>query len=119
MIIGIPKEVKPDEYRVAITPAGVRELTRPVMPCWSRAGPGWARLSPMPSSSATGAKIVDDPDAIWAESDMVLGVKEPIPEEYPRLGPAEGAGPVHLPPPGRVTAVHRRLLAGGQYGHRL
>ena len=52
-------------------------------------------------------------------SDMVLGVKEPIAEEYPRLGARTGPGPLHLPPPGRLPAVHRRPRGRRQHGHRL
>ena len=104
MIVGVPKEVKTDEYRVAITPAGVRELTTAGHTVYVEQGAGVGSSIPDDEFIATGAKIVADPDDIWAESDMVLGVKEPVPEEYPRLGLRNGPGPLHLPPPGRLAA---------------
>ncbi len=107
MIVGVPKEVKDDEYRVAITPAGVRELTSAGHTVYVEKGAGVGSSMPDADFMATGAKIVDDPDDIWAEADLVLGVKEPVAEEYPRLGLTPGPGPVHLPPPGRLAAVHR------------
>ncbi len=90
MIIGVPKEVKPDEYRVAITPAGVRELTSAGHAVLVESGAGMGSSIPDADFISTGAKVIDDADEIWAESDMVLGVKEPIPEEYPRLGLRNG-----------------------------
>jgi alanine dehydrogenase len=90
VIIGVPKEVKQDEYRVAITPAGVRELTSAGHTVLLEEGAGVGSSLPDADFVATGAKIVPDPDDIWTESDLVLGVKEPIPEEYPRLGLRRG-----------------------------
>ena len=90
MIVGVPKEVKPDEYRVAITPAGVRELTSAGHIVCVERGAGVGSSIPDADFIATGAKMVDDPDDVWAESDMILGVKEPIVEEYPRLGLRQG-----------------------------
>ncbi|MGA3146857.1 MAG: alanine dehydrogenase [Acidimicrobiales bacterium] len=90
MIVGVPKEVKDDEYRVAITPAGVRELTSAGHLVYLEQGAGLGSSIPDADFIATGAKVVEDPDEIWAESDMILGVKEPTPEEYPRLGLRNG-----------------------------
>jgi alanine dehydrogenase len=86
VIVGVPKEVKTDEYRVAITPAGVRELTTSGHTVYVEQGAGVGSSIPDVEFIATGAKIVADPDDIWAESDMILGVKEPGAEEYHRLG---------------------------------
>jgi alanine dehydrogenase len=86
VIIGVPKEVKDDEYRVAITPAGVKELTSAGHSVYVEEGAGVGSSIPDADFVATGAKILEDPDDIWSDSDMILGVKEPIPEEYPRLG---------------------------------
>ncbi len=90
MIVGVPKEVKDDEYRVAITPAGVRELTSAGHLVYIERGGGLGSALPDADFVATGAKIIEDPDDIWAEADMILKVKEPIPEEYPRLGLRSG-----------------------------
>ncbi|MGD0880230.1 MAG: alanine dehydrogenase [Acidimicrobiales bacterium] len=86
MIVGVPKEMKADEYRVAITPAGVRELTAAGHTVLVERSAGVGSALPDADFVATGAKIVDDPDDIWGAADMVLGVKEPVPAEYPRLG---------------------------------
>jgi alanine dehydrogenase len=86
MIVGVPKEVKEDEYRVAITPAGARELTSAGHTVYIERGAGDGSSIPDGDFTATGAKILDQPDDIWAESDLILGVKEPVVEEYPRLG---------------------------------
>ncbi len=86
MIVGIPKEVKDDEYRVAITPAGVRELTAAGHTVMVEKDAGVGSSIPDGEYVATGATIIEDPDDIWAAADLVLGVKEPIAEEYSRLG---------------------------------
>ena len=85
MIIGVPKEVKKDEYRVAITPAGVRELTSAGHIVHVEQGAGEGSSIPDAEYVATGAKIVPDPDEVWAGADMVLKVKEPVGSEYHRL----------------------------------
>ncbi len=90
MIVGVPKEVKDDEYRVAITPAGVRELTAAGHTVLVEREAGVGSSIPDADYVATGATIIDDPDDIWAAADLVLGVKEPIAVEYPRLGARSG-----------------------------
>ncbi len=85
MIVGVPKELKKDEYRVAISPAGVRELTAAGHTVLVEHDAGSGSAIPDGDFVATGAKIVEDVDDIWASSDLVLGVKEPIESEYPRL----------------------------------
>ena len=90
MIVGVPKEVKEDEYRVAITPAGVREFTSAGHRVYVERGAGVGSSIPDADFIATGGKIIDGPDDIWAESDLILGVKEPVPEEYSRLGLRQG-----------------------------
>ncbi len=90
MIVGVPKEVKDDEYRVAITPAGVRELTSAGHTVYVEEGAGVGSSIPDEDFTSTGATLVADPDDIWSASDMILGVKEPIVEEYPRLGLRRG-----------------------------
>ena len=86
MIIGIPSEVKDDEYRVAITPAGVRELTAAGNQVLIEKGAGVGSSITDADYVATGATIIDDVDDVWATSDLVLKVKEPIASEYGRLG---------------------------------
>jgi alanine dehydrogenase len=86
MIVGIPKEVKADEYRVAITPAGVRELTSAGHTVYVEKGAGDGSSMPDAEFVRTGAQIIDQADDIWAASDLVCKVKEPVAEEYGRLG---------------------------------
>jgi alanine dehydrogenase len=90
MIIGIPKEVKEDEYRVAITPAGVRELTSAGHTVFVEAGAGRGSSMPDEDFTRTGARIVASADDVWAESDLICKVKEPVPSEYARLGARQG-----------------------------
>ncbi len=85
MIVGIPTEVKVDEYRVALTPAGVRELTSSGHTVYVQKGAGDGSSMPDADFVRTGAHIVDDADELWAASDLVCKVKEPVAEEYHRL----------------------------------
>jgi len=85
VIIGVPKERLADEYRVAITPAGVRELTAAGHSVYLEQNAGTGGSIPDVEFVRTGAKIVADPDEVWATADLILKVKEPVPEEYPRL----------------------------------
>ncbi|HEX2049998.1 MAG TPA: alanine dehydrogenase [Actinomycetota bacterium] len=85
MRVGIPRELKDNEYRVAITPAGVRELVvlgHEVL-VEHDAGRGSSIFDD--EFERAGAKIVATADDVFADSDMVLKVKEPIPEEFHRL----------------------------------
>ena len=85
MIIGVPKEIKTDEYRVALTPAGVRELVGSGHRVLIERGAGVGSSIEDSAYAANGATIVENVDDLWAGSDMVLKVKEPIALEYPRL----------------------------------
>ncbi len=85
MIIGVPRERLSDEYRVAITPAGVRELTAAGHTVHVEEGAGAGCSIRDEEFVRTGAKILSDPDEVWGSSDLVLKVKQPIEEEYGRL----------------------------------
>ncbi len=87
MNVGVPTEVKPDEYRVALTPAGVRELVDAghVVNVQSGAGVGSAITDEQ--YEAQGARILPDADAVFAESELIVKVKEPQPQEVVRLQP--------------------------------
>ena len=86
MIVGVPNELTPDEYRVAMTPAGVRELTARGHRVLIEKGAGEGSALGDGQFLATGADLVGDPEELWARADLVLKVKEPVPEEYGRLG---------------------------------
>ncbi|WP_433339054.1 alanine dehydrogenase [Spirillospora sp. CA-294931] len=85
MKIGVPREIKNHEYRIAITPAGVHELTRHGHEVFVEVGAGLGSAIPDDDFTAAGAKILDGPDAVWAEGDLILKVKEPIADEYHRM----------------------------------
>ena len=90
MIIGVPSEIKTDEWRVALTPAGVRELTSAGHTVLVERGAGMGSALPDKDFVRTGAKIVDDADEVWAVADLVCKVKEPVTEEFHRLGARRG-----------------------------
>ena len=85
MKVGVPKEVKNHEYRVAITPIGVHELTAHGHEVFVEQGAGVGSSIHDEEYVAAGAKILPDADEVWGTADMVLKVKEPIQEEYHRL----------------------------------
>jgi alanine dehydrogenase len=83
--VGVPKEVKNHEYRVAITPIGVHELTAHGHEVFVEKGAGVGSQIDDAEFLGAGAKILDGPDEVWGTADMVLKVKEPIAEEYHRM----------------------------------
>src|SRR3712207_5671673 len=85
MKVGIPREVKNHEYRVAITPAGVNEFVRQGHDVVIEAGAGLGSSITDAEFQAAGAKILPTADEVWANADLVLKVKEPIAEEYHRM----------------------------------
>lgn len=85
MKVGVPREIKNHEYRVAITPAGVHELVGRGHDVVIEAGAGVGSSFSDADFKTAGAQIVDSADAVWASADLLLKVKEPITEEYSRL----------------------------------
>ncbi|MFC3502018.1 alanine dehydrogenase [Micromonospora krabiensis] len=85
MKVGIPREVKNHEYRVAITPAGVNEFTRSGHQVFIESGAGVGSSISDDDFAAAGAKILPTADEVWDTADLVLKVKEPIAEEYHRM----------------------------------
>jgi alanine dehydrogenase len=85
VLIGVPREVKNHEYRVAITPAGVVELTDRGHRVLIETGAGVGSSFPDVDYQAAGAEIIATADDVWAAADLVLKVKEPVAEEYSRL----------------------------------
>ncbi|CAM5389538.1 alanine dehydrogenase [Streptomyces violaceorubidus] len=83
--VGIPREVKNNEFRVAITPAGVHELVRHGHQVVIEHGAGVGSSIPDEEYVAAGARILDTADEVWATADLLLKVKEPIAQEYHRL----------------------------------
>ena len=85
MKVGIPSEVKNNEFRVAITPAGVHELVRHGHEVYVQQGAGLGSSITDAEYVAAGGAILPTADEVWAIADLLLKVKEPIEEEYHRL----------------------------------
>ncbi|MGW9325970.1 alanine dehydrogenase [Streptomyces koyangensis] len=85
MKVGIPSEVKNNEFRVAITPAGVHELVRHGHEVYVQQGAGLGSSITDAEYVAAGGAILPTADEVWAVADLLLKVKEPIEEEYHRL----------------------------------
>ncbi|WP_419993772.1 alanine dehydrogenase [Streptomyces boninensis] len=85
MKVGIPREVKNNEYRVAITPAGVHELVRHGHQVLVEKNAGAGSSITDEEYVAAGASIIPTADEVWGQADLLLKVKEPIAEEYHRL----------------------------------
>ncbi|MGH3014816.1 MAG: alanine dehydrogenase, partial [Gaiellaceae bacterium] len=84
MRIGVVKEIKPDEYRVALTPAGARELLQRGHEVLVETGAGVGSAFSDADYVGVGARLTSVED-VWASADLVLKVKEPLPDEYERL----------------------------------
>src|SRR6202020_6524 len=89
MKVGVPAELKDNEFRVAITPAGVHELTRAGHEVFIEAGAGAGSSLPDEDFAAAGATILPTADDVWGAGDLVLKVKEPVPGEYDRMRPGQ------------------------------
>jgi len=85
MRVGIPREVKNHEYRVAITPSGVNELVRNGHEVFVEQDAGIGSSIPNDDYLVAGAKILPTADDVWNAGELLLKVKEPIAEEYPRM----------------------------------
>jgi len=85
VIVGLPKEIKDNEYRVGLTPAGVRALTdsghKVIVEKSAGGGSGFEDAL----YQTAGAEIIDSADDVWAKAEMIVKVKEPIAPEYPRM----------------------------------
>ncbi|MCE5254001.1 MAG: alanine dehydrogenase [Actinomycetia bacterium] len=87
MRIGVPTEIRQDEYRVALTPAGTKELTSRGHEVLVQHGAGEGSFFADEAYVAAGARIVPDAGAVFAQADLIAKVKEPLREEYLRLEP--------------------------------
>src|SRR5215831_16004827 len=85
MRIGVPKEVKNHEYRVAITPSGTNELVMSGHEVLIQQSAGTGSAIPDEDFVAAGARILPTADEVWQAADLILKVKEPVEEEYHRL----------------------------------
>ena len=89
MIVGVPNEIKSHEYRVAMVPVGVEDLTRAGHTVLVQAGAGQGSGISDDQYARNGAEIVPAAADIWKRSDMIVKVKEPLPEEWPLMRPGQ------------------------------
>lgn len=89
MRVGIPREVKNHEYRVAIAPAGVHELVAHGHEVVIESDAGVGSQIRDEEYTAAGARILDRVEEVWGEAELILKVKEPVPEEYHRMQPGQ------------------------------
>jgi alanine dehydrogenase len=89
MIIGVPKEIKEQEYRVALLPSGAYQLIKRGHTVIVERGAGIGAGSPDAEYEMAGAKLVDAHAAVFAEADLIVKVKEPLPVELPLLRPGQ------------------------------
>jgi alanine dehydrogenase len=87
--IGVPTEIKPDEYRVAVTPAGVREMTEHGHEVLIEAGAGFGSSIEDAEFAVQGAEIVPDSATVFERAEMILHVKELQPREIEMLRPGQ------------------------------
>ena len=85
MIVGVPKEIKRDEYRVAMLPVGVEELTRAGHRVLIEAGAGTGLGLARRRLRAAGAEMVARPREVFGQADLIVKVKEPLPPEWPLI----------------------------------
>jgi alanine dehydrogenase len=110
-VVGVPTEIKTDEYRVALTPAGVRELVVRGHEVVIQVGAGEGSAIPDGQYVAQGARLAPDADAVFAEAGLVVKVKEPQSQEVDRLRPDQTLFTyLHLAPDRELT---RGLVASG------
>jgi alanine dehydrogenase len=111
MKVGVPTEVKTDEYRVALTPAGARELADAGHEVLVQRGAGEGSAIADADYEAQGARILPDADAVFEQAELIVKVKEPQPEEVARLRPHHLLFTyLHLAP---APALTRALMDSG------
>jgi alanine dehydrogenase len=117
VIVGLPKEIKDNEYRVGLTPAGVRALTdaghKVVVERSAGEGSGFEDGL----YERAGATLLDSPDDVWSQGEMIVKVKEPIAPEYPRMREGQLLFTyLHLAPdPKQTEALLKNKVTGIAY----
>jgi alanine dehydrogenase len=89
MILGVPKEIKPDEYRVALLPVGAEEFTARGHQVLVQAGAGLGSGLADHEYLQSGAELVAEAEEIYERADMIIKVKEPLPTEWPLMRPGQ------------------------------
>jgi alanine dehydrogenase len=117
VIVGLPKEIKDNEYRVGLTPAGVRALTDAGHSVLVEQGAGEGSGFDDDLYQRAGATIINSADAVWADGEMIVKVKEPIAPEYPRMREGQLLFTyLHLAPDSELTEqLLKRKVTGIAY----
>ncbi|MEK6283073.1 MAG: alanine dehydrogenase [Acidobacteriota bacterium] len=117
MIVGLPKEIKDNEYRVGLTPAGVRALTDAGHPVIVERSAGEGSGFEDGLYQKAGAEIINSADDVWAKAEMIVKVKEPIAPEYPRMREGQLLFTyLHLAPDEKLTQeLLKRKVTGIAY----
>jgi alanine dehydrogenase len=117
VIVGLPKEIKDNEYRVGLTPAGVRALTDAGHQVIVEKSAGEGSGFEDGLYRKAGAEIIDAADDVWARAEMIVKVKEPIEPEYPRMREAQLLFTyLHLAPDRKLTEqLLKRKVTGIAY----
>ena len=117
MIVGLPKEIKDNEYRVGLTPAGVRALHDAGHKVIVEKSAGEGSGFDDGLYQKAGAEILDSADDVWGQADMIVKVKEPIAPEYPRMREGQLLFTyLHLAPDKKLTEeLLRRKVTGIAY----
>src|ERR1035438_9777800 len=89
MIIGVPKEIKQQEYRVALLPSGAYQLIKRGHQVFVERGAGIGAGYPDAEYETAGAKMLDSHAAVFENADLIVKVKEPLPEEFVLLRPGQ------------------------------
>ena len=118
MLLGVPKEIKADEYRVALTPSGVRELVDHGHGVVVEVAAGAGSAIADGEYLAQGARLARLADEVFAEADLIVKVKEPQAVEVARLARAAPHA-VHVPAPGGRPGTDTRADGVGGDVHRL
>jgi alanine dehydrogenase len=105
MIVGVPKEIKDNEYRVSMTPAGVNQLVQAGHKVLVQTGAGAGSYFSDTTYVEAGAEIVETAKKVWTAANMVVKVKEPLPAEYGISAPRPDL--IHLPSSGRRGVFNR------------
>ena len=117
MIVGLPKEIKDNEYRVGLTPAGVRALTDAAHNVIVEQGAGEGSGFEDALYQKAGAEIIASAEDVWAQAEMIVKVKEPIAPEYPRMREGQLLFTyLHLAPDTKLTSeLLTRKVTGVAY----
>ena len=111
MIIGVPREIKDGECRVALTPAGTDALVHAGHTVQIEESAGAASGFPDATYAGAGARLVKSAAEVYGGADLVLKVKEPVAEEYDSSSRASYCSPTCISPPTRVSPASSSLGA--------